>query len=92
MQTEISLEVNTLTIILFVVMVSILSWIYNYFTIGYDSTDNPIAKERSNLTLYTDHATGLQYIRGGIFGGLQPRLNTDGTHRTITQDLKEPHD
>lgn len=86
---EFSINLNIGTIITFIILVSLVSWTLDYFTIGFDSTDNYITKERSDSTLHIDHATGLQYIRGGLFGGLQPRLNSDGTHRTITQDTKE---
>ena len=86
---EFNLNINLGTVIIFIILVSLATWTFNYFTIEFDSTDNYTTKERSGLTLYTDHATGLQYIRGGLFGGLQPRLNSDGTHRTITQDTKD---
>ena len=86
---DFNLSLNIGTVIIFIILISLVSWTFNYFTIGFDSTDNHKTKERSELTLYTDYDTGLQYIRGGLFGGLQPRLNSDGTHRTITQDTKE---
>lgn len=86
---EFNLSINLGTVIIFIILVSLVSWALNYFTIGFDSTDNYTTKKRSDLNLYTDHATGLQYVKGGLFGGLQPRLNADGTHRTITQDTKE---
>lgn len=47
---------------------------------NYDDTDNILQKERSGLTLYTDNLTGCQYIKGGIFGGMMPRVDGDGTH------------
>lgn len=89
---QFSLTIDLGFIILFLLSILILNKTFDYFTIGFDSTDNHLTKERSDLVLYTDHATGLQYIRGGLFGGLEPRLNSDGTHRTITQDTKETHD
>ena len=45
-----------------------------------DDTDSP--DKRSGMRLYTDHKTGLQYL-GGMFGGITPRLNEDGTHMRI---------
>jgi len=33
---------------------------------------------RSGLVLYTDYATGIQYVKGGLLGGLSPRLNSEG--------------
>jgi hypothetical protein len=47
--------------------------------IPYDSTDNAGQKERSGLSLYTDHLTGCQYLGVG-FSGLTPRLNVKGLH------------
>ena len=44
----------------------------------YDSTDN--GKERSGLSLYTDHMTGCQYLEAGRMGGITPRLNGYGEH------------
>lgn len=33
---------------------------------------------RSGLTIYEDHRTGVQYVKGGFFGGITPRLDSDG--------------
>lgn len=41
----------------------------------WDTTDNPMTKERSGLSLYTDHLTGCQYLKAGYFGGMTPRLD-----------------
>lgn len=43
-----------------------------------DSTDQD-RFNRSGLSLYIDHGTGVHYIKGGIFGTIVPRLNIDGT-------------
>ena len=43
-----------------------------------DSTDKS-RWTRSGLSLYIDHATGVQYVKGGIFGGTTLRVNSDGT-------------
>lgn len=40
-----------------------------------DDTDSPTG--RSGLFLYTDNATGVQYV-GDLFGGLTPRLDASG--------------
>jgi hypothetical protein len=67
----------------------LLIWIFgmviidNYFTPDYNSTDNITVKERSGLILYTDHGTGLQYISGGLFGNITPRLDANGKHMNI---------
>lgn len=42
-----------------------------------DSTDTE--RGRSGLVLYTDALTGCQYVKGGLFGGVHPRLRGDGT-------------
>lgn len=41
----------------------------------WDTTDNPMTKERSGLNLYTDYLTGCQYLKAGYFGGMTPRLD-----------------
>jgi len=43
----------------------------------YDDSDNPEIGERSGFTVYTDHLTGCQYLRVGIFGSATPRLDGD---------------
>lgn len=54
----------------------------NYFRWGYDDTDDKRPGEmfgsRSGLTLYTDYRTGVQYVKGGLFGNTTPRLDRDG--------------
>ena len=44
----------------------------------YDDTD-PV-DGRSGFRLMIDHGTGCQYLQGGIFGGLHPRLDRNGNH------------
>ena len=44
----------------------------------YDDTDNAEEGERSGFRLYTDHGTGCQYLRAGVFGGVVPRFDRDG--------------
>ena len=58
--------------------------IFGIVQIGYlyfwptDSTD--ISKwKRSGLSVYTDNATGIQYVKTGFFGQITPRLNSDGS-------------
>ena len=38
-----------------------------------DSTDKSFFN-RSGLTLYKDHKTGIEYLKGGFCGGITPRL------------------
>jgi len=35
------------------------------------------------MTLYVDYQTGIQYVKGGIFGGITPRLDKDGNVMVI---------
>lgn len=51
-----------------------------------DSTDNPVGS-RSGMSLYTDNATGVQYL-GGMFGPTTPRLKADGSLYTIKDEQK----
>ena len=44
----------------------------------YDSTDDAANGTRSGMRLYTDHATGLQYLSGPFGIGLTPRMGPDG--------------
>ncbi len=46
-----------------------------------DDTDPPGGY--SNMRLFTDHATGVQYL-GTITGGITPRLNPDGSLHVVT--------
>lgn len=61
-----------LLIISFLVFTLILDW----FT-PYDDSDDKQAKERSGLSVYTDHLTGCQYL-GKTFGPPTPRMGKDG--------------
>lgn len=54
-------------------------WFRNKFDVGTDDSDKN-GSERSGLRVYTDHATGVQYL-GTVDGALTPRLNRDGTIR-----------
>lgn len=63
-------------IVLFVLFVLLLN-----FSVPYDTTDDTTNKTRSGLSLYTDHLTGCQYLRAGIFGGITPRLTANGKHQ-----------
>lgn len=51
-----------------------------------DSTDDPDGG-RSGMRVYTDHATGVQYI-GGMFGPVTPRLKADGSMFTAKDEPK----
>ena len=55
-------------------------------TAGYgmrDDTDSANTRKRSGLSLYTDYGTGLQYIKGGMFGTMIPRLDGEGKHMIV---------
>ena len=43
-----------------------------------DDTDPPGG--RSGMALYTDNRTGCQYLRGGYFSSLTPRMDEMGEH------------
>ncbi|RLC10611.1 MAG: hypothetical protein DRI24_20030 [Deltaproteobacteria bacterium] len=56
----------------------------------YDSTDDAVNKKRSNIVLYTDYATGCQYLTGGVFskllGSLTPRMGyVDGVYKHVCE-------
>lgn len=38
---------------------------------------------RSGMSIYTDYKTGLQYMKGGIFGGLTPRMDENGKQMRV---------
>ena len=66
---------------IFYVLCTVMIYWTVLFILPYDSTDDEFNKERSMLVLYTDHGTGCQYIRVGIFGTGLPRM--DGRGRQI---------
>lgn len=45
----------------------------------YDSTDDETAGVRSGLILFVDNLTGCQYLKGGFFGGVTPRVDGNGS-------------
>ena len=59
-----------------------------FFSTGRDTTDAPkkgwwhIWGGESNLRVYKDHATGVQYIKSSLFDKLTVRINVDGTPYT----------
>ena len=44
----------------------------------YDDTDDRLNKKRSGMRIYTDHRTGVQYLKAGPFGGTTVRVDEDG--------------
>lgn len=66
------------TIFCFLLM---LSFLFNPM----DSTDKSYWN-RSGLSLYTDHKTGLQYLKAGMLGGITPRMDANGQH--MREELK----
>lgn len=63
--------------------------------VPHDDTDPPregLWRSRSGLGLYTDHKTGCQYVKAGLFGGTTPRLDADGLplcpHRQTAKGTK----
>jgi hypothetical protein len=55
-------------------------WVVSYMT-PYDDSDDRQNGKRSGMIVYTDHLTGCQYLKGGAFGGMTPRL--DGAGRQV---------
>lgn len=53
--------------------------VYLSYGLSKDDTD-PEKGSRSNLMVFTDHKTGLQYLSSTPLGGLTPRLDEDGYH------------
>lgn len=66
-----------LAFVVIVAATAVLNATLRYFRVGYDETDNRATGERSNLKVYTDHATGCQYIATSS-GTLTPRLDAEG--------------
>ena len=66
------------------VLIFLVVWVVTTFALyavyPYDDTDDRENGERSGLVPYTDHATGCQYLKGGLFSGITPRLDRDGNH------------
>jgi len=66
--------------VLFFLVAWVMVMLILYVVIPYDDTDDRENGERSGLVPYTDHATGCQYLKGGLFSGITPRLDRDGNH------------
>ena len=64
-------------VLLFIILVISTQFLYLWIA-PTDSTDKSKWK-RSGMGVYTDNATGVQYVKAGWFGGITPRLNHDGT-------------
>jgi len=67
---------NNIGWIIIGVMLLFVAPIYNRSNWGRDSTDPKGG--RSGLRLYTDAATGVQYVGNGRFGGITVRVGQDG--------------
>ena len=61
----------------FMVAYLVISAVLDYFSIGYDDSDNKELGLRSNLKVPTDYKTGVQYL-STIGGGITPRLDKGG--------------
>ena len=68
--------------LLLIVLLMIISALANHFRLGFDDTDDlrpgRFFGARSGLTVYTDHKTGVQYVKAGLFGTTVPRLDRNG--------------
>jgi len=63
--------------VVFLLIVHVVLWEYKR---PLDATDKGRWSGRSGLVLYTDHGTGLQYLKGGLCGGITPRVDAEGNH------------
>lgn len=61
----------------FVFIVLFLILYHVFFSPSQDNSDKSYWN-RSGLTIYTDNLTGLQYVKGGMFGSITPRLDESG--------------
>jgi len=64
-------------------MVTITIFIGILFLLNYIQPTDDTDKDRwnrSGMSLFTDNKTGLQYIKGGLFGTMIPRLDENGDH------------
>jgi len=75
---EIKMFIKEIAVI-FVITYFVIGPILNYYRVGFDDSDSDELGERSNLIVYTDYKTGLQYI-SSTKSDLHTRLNIDGTH------------
>lgn len=72
-----ALKAWTHWILAWIFILIILSYFISLLPIGLDDSDLSASK-RSDMKIYTDYKTGLQYL-GTSKGGLTPRLNNDGS-------------
>lgn len=55
-----------------------------WFASDYDNTDDVANKERSGVRIWTDPATGVQYIVT-FTGGITPRIGLDGKPKPVVE-------
>lgn len=68
----------------YVIFVLVFIFVFGSFLIPPDDTDKGWFN-RSGLSLYTDNKTGIQYIKGGTFGDMIPRLDENGKQMRETK-------
>lgn len=54
---------------------------------GFDDTDNVETGERSDMSVFTDHGTGCQYLARWL-SGLTPRLDQNGNPMCKNTDAR----
>lgn len=64
-------------ILLFIISFISIQFLYLWLA-PTDSTDRSKWR-RSGMSVYTDNATGVQYVKAGWFGSLTPRIHANGT-------------
>ncbi len=58
-------------------------YVFYYASFSYDDTDDKENKKRSGIVLMTDYGTGNQWIKVGLFGKFQKRLDVNGNQVNI---------
>lgn len=85
----IALKAWTHWVLGWVFILIVLSYVISLLPIGLDDSDKS-ARKRSDMKIYTDYKTGLQYL-GSSKGGLTPRLNVDGTQMRSNEWIKDDY-
>lgn len=80
-----ALKAWTHWILCWIAILIVLSYVISLLPVGLDDSDLN-SRNRSDMKIYTDYKTGLQYL-GASKGGLTPRLNIDGTQMRTVKGL-----
>jgi hypothetical protein len=74
-----------------VLIVLVIAVVRNVWDVGTDDSDQS-GRNRSGVSVSTDHKTGLQYLLTPG-GGITPRLNIDGRHmrESLPTEIPDAH-